>query len=56
VVRIEKLGLRERVSFENTPSTRLVNKGMKKVRDGRLRNTTHADASKEKGHKVRAAS
>ena len=33
-----------------------VNKGMKKVRDGRLRNTTNADASKEKGHKIRAAS
>jgi hypothetical protein len=32
------------------------NKGMKKVRDGRLRNTTNADASKEKGHKVGAAS
>jgi len=33
-----------------------VNKGKKKVRDGRLRNTTNADASKEKGHKIRAAS
>jgi hypothetical protein len=29
---------------------------MKKVRDGRLRNTTNADASKEKGQKVGAAS
>jgi hypothetical protein len=30
---------------------------MKKVRDGRLRYTTNADASKEKGHKkIRAAS
>jgi hypothetical protein len=29
---------------------------MKKVRDGRLRDTTNADASKEKGHKIRAAS
>jgi hypothetical protein len=29
---------------------------MKKVRDGRLRNTTNADASNEKGHKIRAAS
>jgi hypothetical protein len=29
---------------------------MKKVRDGRLRNTTNADASKEKRQKVGAAS
>jgi hypothetical protein len=30
---------------------------MKKVRDGRLRNTTNAEASEEKGHKkIRAAS
>jgi hypothetical protein len=29
---------------------------MKKLRNGRLRNTTNADASKEKGHKIRAAS
>jgi hypothetical protein len=33
-----------------------VNKGIKKIRDGRLRNTTNADASKKKGHKIRAAS
>jgi hypothetical protein len=29
---------------------------MKKVRDGRLRNTTNADATKEKAQKVGAAS
>jgi hypothetical protein len=29
---------------------------MKKTRDGRLRNTTNPDASKEKGHKVGATS
>jgi hypothetical protein len=29
---------------------------MKKIRDGRLRNTANADASKEEGHKIRAAS
>jgi hypothetical protein len=33
-----------------------VNRGKKKVRDGRLRNTRNPDASKEKGHKVGAAS
>jgi hypothetical protein len=33
-----------------------VNKGKKKVRDGSLRNTTNADASEEKGHKIKAAS
>jgi hypothetical protein len=33
-----------------------VNRGNKKVRDGRLRNTRNPDASKEKGHKVGAAS
>jgi len=29
---------------------------MKKVRDGRLRNTANADARKERGNKIRAAS
>jgi hypothetical protein len=29
---------------------------MKKLRDGRIRNTTNADATKEKGQKVGAAS
>jgi hypothetical protein len=34
----------------------LVNKGMKMGRSGRLRNARNPDASKEKGHKVGAAS
>jgi hypothetical protein len=33
-----------------------VNKGIKKIRDGRLWNTTNAYATKDKGHKVGAAS
>jgi hypothetical protein len=43
-------------SFQTVSPRTPVNKGMKKVRDGRLRNTTNADASKEKGQKVGAAS
>ena len=48
-------GSRIRTSEKSILLGTWVNKGMKKVRDGRLRNTTNADGSKEKGHKIRAA-